>query len=132
MSQHHDPVKPSLILDDFTRDEMLFGVAQMGSLKKGGKKLAIGEAAADDGPKLRLVNCHSCNTEKISNSVGNANGNRTLILALKGLRANRCTIAPPMFQCRTHIRIRKIPGMHKRLRPRTHFRVRRRRAPLAA
>jgi hypothetical protein len=44
MSQHHDPVKPSLILDDFTRDEMLFGVAQMGSLKKGGKKLAIGEA----------------------------------------------------------------------------------------
>jgi len=42
----------------------------MGSLKKGVSKLAIGEAAADDGPKLRLVNCHSCKTEKISNSVG--------------------------------------------------------------
>ncbi len=26
---------------------------------------------------------------------GSANGNRTRILALKGLRANRCTIAPP-------------------------------------
>jgi len=42
----------------------------MGSLKKGVKKLAIGKAAADDGPKLWLVNCHSCKTEKISNSVG--------------------------------------------------------------
>src|SRR5271169_4448691 len=29
------------------------------------------------------------------NKFGSANGNRTRILALKGLRANRCTIAPP-------------------------------------
>jgi len=81
---HDDPVQPGLVLYGFARDEMLFGVAQMGSLKKGVSKLAIGEAAADDGPKLRLVNCHSCKTEKISNSVGSANGNRTRILALKG------------------------------------------------
>jgi hypothetical protein len=30
-----------------------------------------------------------------SEKIGSANGNRTRILALKGLRANRCTIAPP-------------------------------------
>ena len=32
-----------------------------------------------------------------SRSVGSANGNRTRILALKGLRANRCTIAPRLY-----------------------------------
>ncbi len=47
---------------------------------------------------------------------GSANGNRTRILALKGLRANRCTIAPPGLQCGTHTRIGKIERMHKRLR----------------
>jgi hypothetical protein len=30
---------------------------------------------------------------------GSANGNRTRILALKGLRANRCTIAPQRCRC---------------------------------
>ena len=31
MPQHHDPMQPGLILDDFARDEMLFGVAQKDS-----------------------------------------------------------------------------------------------------
>jgi len=35
-------VEPSLILDGFARDEMFFGVAQRGSLKKGVTKFAIG------------------------------------------------------------------------------------------
>src|SRR6267143_740482 len=47
MPHHDDPVQPGLVLYGFARDEMLFGVAQMGSLKKGVSKLAIGEAAAD-------------------------------------------------------------------------------------
>jgi hypothetical protein len=64
MPQHHNPVEPSLILDDFARDEMFFGVAQKGSLKKGVMKYAIGKPAADDGPKLRLVNYHPAKTEK--------------------------------------------------------------------
>ena len=42
MPQHHNPVEPSLILDDFARDEMFFGVAQKSSLKKGVMKYAIG------------------------------------------------------------------------------------------
>ena len=47
---------------------------------------------------------------------GSANGNRTRILALKGLRANRCTIAPPGVHCGNTTRIRKIRRMHKRMR----------------
>jgi hypothetical protein len=43
MPQHHDPVEPRLILDDFARDEMFFGVAQWGSLKKGVMKYATGD-----------------------------------------------------------------------------------------
>ena len=34
--------------------------------------------------------------------IGSANGNRTRILALKGLRANRCTIAPPIAAAEIH------------------------------
>jgi hypothetical protein len=33
MSQHHDPVQASLILNGFSSDEVLFGVAQKRSLK---------------------------------------------------------------------------------------------------
>ncbi len=34
MAHHHDPVQPGFILHGFARDEMLFRVAQEGSLKK--------------------------------------------------------------------------------------------------
>src|SRR5260370_39993727 len=95
MPQHHHPVQPGLILYGFARDEMLFGVAQRDSLKKGGKKFAIGEPAADDGRKVRLVNCHPCSTQKTSKPVVSPNGTRTRILPLTPLRANRFTIAPP-------------------------------------
>jgi len=77
-------VEPGLILHDFARDEMFFGVAQRGPSKKSVMKYAIGELAADDGPQLQLANCQPCKTEKFSNSAGSANGNRTRILALKG------------------------------------------------
>ena len=36
-------------------------------------------------------------------SVGSANGNRTRISALKGPRANRCTIAPRFARRETHL-----------------------------
>ena len=106
-------MQPGFILNGFAGDEMLFGVAQRDSLKKGVKNSAAGEPAADDGPKLRLVNCHPCKTEQVSNSVGSANGNRTRILALKGLRANRCTIAPPGEE-RNESRIREMGCANKR------------------
>src|SRR6266852_4556762 len=44
---------------------------------------------------------------------GSANGNRTRILALKGLRANRCTIAPPGGEKRNDSRIREMAGANK-------------------
>src|SRR3989442_12283299 len=45
--------------------------------------------------------------------LGSANGNRTRILALKGLRANRCTIAPHLLRLRLYGRIREMACSHK-------------------
>jgi hypothetical protein len=39
---HDDPVQPGFILHGFARDEMLFRVAQEGSLKKARRKLPLG------------------------------------------------------------------------------------------
>src|SRR5713226_6967014 len=39
----------------------------------------------------------------LATDYGSANGNRTRILALKGLRANRCTIAPQLLRLRLYV-----------------------------
>ena len=62
--------------------------------------------------------CHYAGKKRcrLSKSFGTANGNRTRILALKGLRANRCTIAALEKEL-YFLRIRDLGGMDKR--PRT-------------
>lgn len=54
MTQHDNPVQPRFILNGFTRDEMLVGVAQKGSLKEAQIILSWG---TDDSRGKGLVNC---------------------------------------------------------------------------
>jgi hypothetical protein len=49
-----------------------------------------------------------------SRSVGSANGNRTRILALKGLRANRCTIAPRLYLTIAFFSVYSPPASRRR------------------
>src|SRR6267154_5946732 len=56
------------------------------------------------GSRPRIVQIHDKQeSEDLSQHYGSANGNRTRILALKGLRANRCTIAPHLLRLRFYL-----------------------------
>src|SRR5258708_19255686 len=54
MSQHNNPMQLGLILDGFTRDEMLFDVAQSGSLNT---ETALGLRVLE-GSRPRIVQIH--------------------------------------------------------------------------
>src|SRR6266478_6397382 len=90
-----------LVLDGFTRNEMLFDVAQGGSLRRA---TTTGQEVVRRGHNPDSFRTMINRKARISASdYGSANGNRTRILALKGLRANRCTIAPQLLRLRLYL-----------------------------
>src|SRR5256714_12753102 len=88
MPKHYNPVQLGLILDGLTRNEMLFDVAQGGSLHT---VTTTGPRVCCGGSRSRIVQIHNKQErEGIQPEIfGSANGNRTRILALKG--TTQCT-----------------------------------------